>query len=452
MPQKKRISKITAGIVSLGCPRNQLDSEVIAGLLKENGYTIADASDGADVCVVNTCAFIESAREESVDAILEAVELKKKGKIKSLVVCGCLPQLYKEKLASELSEVDLIIGTSDFPKLPELLNKINKSGTCSAISPDPYYLYDESSPRISFTPPHYTYLKISEGCSNFCSYCIISRLRGAFRSRSIKSVVEEVNNLSISGKLKEINLIGQDTTLFGVDHYGKVMLGGLLHKICALKNSVEWIRILYTHPAHYTDELISVISREDKVCKYLDLPIQHICDHILKKMNRRVTKRDIITLIEKLRKSIPGLVLRTSIITGFPGESDKDFGELVKFLRDIRFERLGAFVYSKEEGTKAAGFDMQIPEKLKRQRLDTIMEEQKRISLDVNKRYLGRTLEVLIDEQCADEKGKFLGRTRGDAPDVDGMVYVTGKGMKVGQIYNVNITDTLEYDLVGDKI
>ncbi|MFA6321180.1 MAG: 30S ribosomal protein S12 methylthiotransferase RimO [Candidatus Omnitrophota bacterium] len=452
MPQKKRTSKTTAGIISLGCPRNQLDSEVIAGLLKENGFTIVDLSAGADVCVVNTCAFIRSAREESVEAILEAVELKKKGKVGCLVVCGCLPQLYKEKLALELEEADLVIGTSDFPKLPQLLDSMHKGGVRSVVSSKPDYLYNEKSPRIIFTPDHYTYLKISEGCSNFCSYCIISRLRGAFRSRSIKSVAEEIRRLSGPGKLKELNLIGQDTTLFGVDRYGKPMLGGLLRKICGLDNSVEWIRILYTHPAHYTKELISVIRNEDKICKYLDLPIQHISDHILKKMNRRVTKSDILNLIERLRKNIPGIVLRTSIITGFPGESDKDFDELVKFLRDTRFERLGAFVYSQEEGTKAAKFNNQIPEKVKRHRLDVLMEEQKRISLDINKRYLNKTLDVLIDEKCADEKDKFMGRTRGDAPEVDGMVYVTGKGVKVGQIYKVKIKDTLEYDLVGDKI
>ncbi|MDD5428032.1 MAG: 30S ribosomal protein S12 methylthiotransferase RimO [Candidatus Omnitrophica bacterium] len=452
MSKKNRNSNSTVGIISLGCPRNQLDSEVIAGSLKKAGFSIVDMTGGADICVINTCAFIKSAREESVDSILEAAELKKGGKIGYLVVCGCLPQLYKEKLASELSEADLMIGTSDFPELPRLLKNIRKPGARSVVSAVPDYLYDERSPRISFTPPHYAYLKISEGCSNFCSYCIISRLRGVFRSRSIESVTKETKSLSRSGRLKEINLIGQDTTLFGVDRYGRMMLGELLRRLCGIETSVEWFRILYTHPAHYTDELISVIRREKKICKYLDLPIQHISDRILKKMNRCVTKRDIITLIEKLRRKIPGLVLRTSVITGFPGETDKDFNELVKFLRDTRFERLGAFVYSREEGTPAARFEKQVPEKVKRQRLDAIMEEQKRISLGINKRYLGRTLGVLIDEKCEGEKEKFLGRTGGDAPEVDGIVYVTGKGIRVGQICDVRIKDTLEYDLVGNKI
>ena len=439
-------------IVSLGCPRNQLDSEIIAGSLKKGGFAIVDADEGADICVINTCAFIQSAREESIGKILAAAQLKKKGKIGHLVVCGCLPQLYKEKLADELAEADLIVGTSDFPRLPELLNGIQGLKTRSVISPIPDYLYDERSPRITFTPPHYAYLKISEGCSNFCSYCIISRLRGAFRSRSIKSVTDEMKILSRPGKLKELNLIGQDTTLFGIDRYGKIMFSELLREICALKNSVEWIRILYTHPAHYNDELISVIRKEERICKYLDLPIQHISDRVLKRMNRRVTRKDIIALIKKLRAKIPGLVLRTSIIVGFPGETEKDFKELVDFISDTKFEHLGAFTYSREERTRASRFDKQVPEDVKFRRLDELMMKQQAISAGINKKYLGKTVEVLIDESLEGEKGKFLGRTRGDAPEVDGVVYVSGKNIKIGDICRVKVKDTLQYDLAGEKI
>ena len=449
---KNSSSTTTVGIVSLGCPRNQLDSEVIAGSLKDSGFTIVDTADNADICVINTCAFIRSAREESVEKIVEAAELKKKGSIGRLVICGCLPQLYKEKLSAELGEADLVIGTSDFPRLPELLRNIRKGATRSVISSNPDYLYDERSPRFSFTPPHYTYLKISEGCSNFCSYCIISRLRGEFRSRSIESVIEEEKCLAKTEGLKEINLIGQDTTLFGIDRYGKTMFSDLLRRMCALRNSVEWIRILYTHPAHYSRELISVIAGEDKICKYLDLPIQHISDGILKRMNRRVTKKEVTGLIRSLRKKIPGLVLRTSVIVGFPGETEKDFKELLKFLREARFERLGAFVYSKEEGTRAARFDKQVPEKVKNERLDILMRKEQAISREINKKYLGKTLEVIIDEKAEGEDGKFLGRTRGDAPEIDGAVYVSGKNIKIGRIYKVRIKDALEYDLVGDKI
>ena len=443
---------VRVNIISLGCPRNQLDSEIIAGSLKDSGFAIVDAPEGADICVINTCAFIRSAREESVENILEAAQLKKRGRIRRLVVCGCLPQLYKEKLSSELGKADLVLGTSDFPKLPELLKNINKAKTRTIVSPNPDYLYDEKSPRIAFTPPHYTYLKISEGCSNFCSYCIISRLRGAFRSRSISSVIEEAKGLARSGRLREINLIGQDTTLFGIDRYGKVVFSELLRRICRFKTSVKWIRILYTHPAHYSDEFISTVAREEKICKYLDLPIQHISDKILKRMNRRVTKRDITGLIAKLRKKIPGLILRTSIIVGFPGETDKDFKELMNFIRDTGFERLGAFLYSKEEGTRASRFDKQIPEKVKQDRFDTLMRLQQAISRGINKKHRGRALEVLIDEKLEGDDEKFIGRTRGDAPEIDGVVYVSGKNVKAGEIYKVQIKDALEYDLVGEAI
>jgi ribosomal protein S12 methylthiotransferase len=423
----------------------------MAGSLKKAGFTVVESARGADICVINTCAFVQSAREESVGKILEAALMKREGKIGRIVVCGCLPQLYKEKLADELIEADLILGTGDFPKLPGLLKKMPKGAARSVVSRDPDYLYDEKSPRLKFTPSHYAYLKISEGCSNFCSYCIISRLRGAFRSRSIQSVIEEGKKLSESGKLKEINLIGQDTTLFGIDRYGKKMFGDLLRRMCALRNSVEWVRILYTHPAHYTDEFISAVSSEPKICKYLDLPIQHISDRILKSMNRQVTKKEIAALIEKLRKKIPGLVLRTSVITGFPGETEKEFKELTAFMRDVKFERLGAFIYSKEDRTRAAGFDKQVPEDLKRERFDILMKEQQVISRDANKKYIGRTVEALIDERIEGEKDKFMGRSRGDAPEIDGVVYVTGKNIKIGDICKVKVKDALEYDLVGDK-
>lgn len=439
-------------IISLGCPRNQLDSEVIAGSLKKRGFHISNAEDGVEACVVNTCAFIQSAREESVEKILEAVKLKKEGKIKYLIVCGCLPQLYKEKLSDALREADLVLGTADFPKIPDLLKNIRKLKNRSIVSPSPNYLYDEYSPRTAFTPPHYAYLKISEGCSNFCSYCIISRLRGAFRSRSISSVLEEAKSLTSIGALKEIDLIGQDTTLFGIDRYGKAMLAEMLKRLCGLKNSVRWIRIMYTHPAHYSDELISVIRDEEKICKYLDLPIQHISDNILKKMNRHVAKKDIVKLIALLRKTIPGLALRTSIIVGFPGETEKDFKELLGFVRSTKFERLGAFIYSREDGTRASRFENQIPKKVKKERFDELMKLQQNISAGICKSLLGKTIDVLIDEKNTAAQGAFLGRTQYDAPEIDGTVHVSGKNIKVGELYKVLIKDSLEYDLIGEKI
>ncbi len=435
-------------IISLGCSRNLVDSEVIAGALKESGLKACDVNSGVDVCIVNTCAFIESARKESVDAVMEIAALKKDGKVKKLVVCGCLPQLYKNKLFKALPEADLVLGTSDFPKIGKLLGNLSRKRSAD-VSPSPGYLYDENSPRSSLTPRHYAYVKVSEGCSNLCSYCIIPRLRGRFRSRPIESVVNEVKDLAKEGILKEVNLVGQDTTLFGEDRYGKKMLPDLLRRLCDLENNVEWIRILYTHPAHYTDELIDTIRSEDKICKYLDLPIQHISDSILSKMNRHVTKRQIVGLINTLRKKIPGIVLRTSIIVGFPGETDKEFRELLKFLRETKFEKLGAFSYCRESGTKAGRSKDQVPESVKSERFDELMRQQQKISLEVNSSFIDRTVKVLIDEKEAQRDGIYAGRTQGDAPEVDGTVYVSGRNIKAGEFRNVRIKDALEYDLAG---
>lgn len=440
-------------ILSLGCARNLVDSEVIAGSLKKLGLEMARDGERADIFVINTCAFIESARRESVDAVVEAVRAKAQGKIKTLVICGCLPQLYKKDIAKEISEADVILGSGDFPKLAECIKAFRKDGkTRSLISKDPGYLYDESSPRFKLTPKHYAYVKISEGCSNLCSYCIISRLRGAFRSRTIRSVAREVEALSKDGVLKEIDLIGQDTTLFGLDVYGTPALPELLRRLCGIKNSVKWIRILYTHPAHYTDELIAVIKDEPKICRYLDLPIQHISDNILKCMNRRTTRKDIVALIKKLRKNIPGLALRTSIIVGFPGESDGDFKELLNFIRRTRFERLGAFIYSKEDGTPASRLKGHVPDRIKKDRLDELMKAQQKITHSFNKSLIGKTLDVLIDESPEGERDKFIGRTEADAPEIDCGVYVSGKNVKIGDFRKVRITDAVEYDLIGDAV
>jgi len=441
---------LKVGIISLGCSRNLLDSEVILGSLKREGCRISDVEKGVDVCIVNTCAFVESAREESVDTILEACRLKREGKAKHIVVCGCLPQLYKKDIAKSLGEVDLILGTSDFPKIASFIKSLKRRNARQIISDDLNYLYDENSPRFLLTPKHYAYVKIAEGCSNFCSFCIISRLRGKLRSRTIGSILEEINKLSLEKKLREIILIGQDTTAFGMDRYRKMGFSELLKRICALKNNIKWVRVLYTHPAHYTDELISVICNEDKICRYLDIPIQHISDRILKLMNRKTTKEKIVNLIENVRRLIPGVVLRTSIIAGFPGETDKDFNELLRFLREARFERLGAFIYSSEEKTVASRLRNQVPEKIKCHRLEELMKLQQTISSGINKAFLGKTIDVLIDDKVPNEKNRFYGRTQGDAPDVDGVVYVTGENLKIGEFYNVKVTDALEYDLVGE--
>lgn len=441
------------GIISLGCPRNLVDSEVLIGSLKEEGYEISDeVGDGVDIFIINTCSFVESARKESIDTIIEAAQMKKEGKIRHLVVAGCLPQAYGEKLLKSLPEVDSLVGTSDLYKINDIVKALLRNNGAVAVSRGLDYIYDENSPRFILTPKHYAYVKISEGCDNLCSYCIISRLRGRFRSRTIDSVLSEIKAISAAGNLREINLIGQDTTLFGIDIYGKSVFARLLKDIASLKNSVKWIRVLYTHPAHYSDELINTIRDEARICKYLDLPVQHISDKILKAMNRRTTRKDITGLIDKIRKKIPGITLRTSIIVGFPGETDKDFKELLSFLKDTRFEKLGAFIYSCEEGSKAAKFEKQVSSKLKNERFDEIMKLQQKISAQISGSFSGKTIEVLIDEKCEGEKGLFLGRTEGDAPEVDGCVYVSGKNIKIGDFYKVKIKDTLEYDLVGDVV
>lgn len=443
---------IKVSIISLGCPRNLIDSEVMAGSLKKGGFTITDNPGGAEVCIINTCAFIGPARDESIDVILETAELKKKGRLKKLVVCGCLSQLYKEKLLKEAPEIDLLVGTSDFHKIRDILIDAESGRKRSEISCNLKYLYDENSPRFLFTPRHYAYIKVSEGCNNRCSYCIIPRLRGNFRSRSVESVVKEVEDLAGSGRLKEINLIGQDTTLFGIDKYGRLMLPYLLDRLCSLDNSIRWIRVLYTHPRHYTDEFIEAVRREDKICKYLDLPLQHISDKVLSRMNRHVTRKKITALIEKLRNRIPGLILRTSLIVGFPGETDKDFKELMGFVRDTKFERLGVFIYSREEGTAASRLKGAVPEKVKKERRDAVMSLQKNISRRRNRSMIGRRMEVLIDEKVKKGKGEFIGRTRGDAPEIDGNVYVAGNNLKIGGFYSVKITDAIDYDLIGKKV
>ncbi|MFH1996423.1 MAG: 30S ribosomal protein S12 methylthiotransferase RimO [Candidatus Omnitrophota bacterium] len=438
----------TIGIVSLGCPRNLVDSEVLLGLLRKNGFKISDIELGVDVAIVNTCGFIKDAKEESIDVILQASQLKKEGKVKTLVVAGCLAQRYADEIANDLPEVDAFVGTSDFVKIPGIIRGLAGTHPTIEVSKVPRYLYDGTTPREVITQKHFVYIKISEGCDNKCSYCVIPSLRGPLRSRTVESVLREARQIT-TPQLREINIIGQDITLFGAERYRRPMLSALLGKICGENVSVGWIRLLYTHPAHYTDELIECIAREKKICNYLDLPIQHCSDRILKEMNRRVSKAEIVGLIQKIRTKIPRAAIRTSIIVGFPGETEKEFSELLRFMREIRFERLGAFMYSREEGTKAHGLEGQIPEEEKKRRFDEVMRTQQVISEEKNKGLIGKELTVLIDEK---EGGRFFGRTEWDAPEVDGGVYVSGKNARLGEFCRARITDTFEYDLVGEAL
>jgi len=419
------------GILSLGCPRNLVDSESILGGLALRGYPIVDI-DKADVAIVNTCAFIEDAKTESIDAILDLIDLKKQGKLKKIIVYGCLAQRYKDKLHKELPEVDAFVGKTS-------LN--HNLGT------------------FRLTPKHYAYVKICEGCINNCSYCVIPKIKGKFTSLDIDSILAKIERLD-ENKVSEVNIIGQDITGYGLDLYGSTRLPELLKKIIKMSPNIGWLRLLYLYPSRICDELLELMKNEPKLCKYIDLPLQHINGRILKLMHRQTTKQDIIRIIDKIRTKIPNIAIRTSVIVGFPSETEKDFKELLGFIGDVRFERLGAFIYSREEGTQAYNFENQIPEKIKMERFDTLMIQQQNISQDVNKNFLGKTIDVLIDEKeeaahpaLIRRGGVYLGRSQYDAPEVDGLIYVDSKEtLNVGEFVKVEITDTLEYDLVGKAL
>ncbi len=415
-------------------------------LLKKKGFSFTEDLKIARVFIINTCAFTESAKQESIDAILEAVSFKKK-----LIVTGCLSQRYKDELKKEIPQIDGVFGTADFVKIPEFIDRSEKTKSIF-VSKTPRFLYNHKFNRTFITPPHYAYIKLQEGCMNNCSYCVIPKLRGPYRSRDFDSVIKEVELLKKTKDIREINLIGQDTTLYGIDKYGKVRLSGLLKKLAKIMKS-GWVRLLYAHPAHCSDELINVISGENSICKYLDLPIQHIQNRILKAMNRNTTKKEIICLIEKLRKKIPGIAIRTTVMAGFPGETEKEFEELLTFIKDTKFERLGAFIYSQEEGTKAYTFSGQLPQEIKEERYNRILRIQQDISKEKNSSYTGKIFKVLIDEKTKGAHTEFLGRTSMDAPEVDGTCYLKStKHLRIGSFRHVKIVDTLEYDLVGEIV
>ncbi|MDP3788785.1 MAG: 30S ribosomal protein S12 methylthiotransferase RimO [Candidatus Omnitrophota bacterium] len=443
--------KAKVGIISLGCPRNLVDSEVLLGILNKKGFEITELRE-ADIGIVNTCAFIDEAKQESIDMILQLTGLKKDGKLQAVVVAGCLPQRYGKALAKELPEVDAFIGCGDIEKIGDILGKLGKREAAYEVSKKTSFIYSHTHPRIQITPSHYAYIKISEGCKNRCSFCVIPSIKGDYRSRPIESVLKEVDDISKKAHLSEINIIGQDTTLYGTDIYGKPRITELLQELCSFREYKRWIRLLYTYPAHIEDDLIGLFASEESLCKYMDLPIQHISDRILKRMNRPTTKGGISGLIAKIRKRIPGVTLRSSIIVGFPGETDREFNELTDFIKEIKFERLGVFTYSQEEGTPASGYTGQIDEKVKLERFNTLMAVQKDIAEEINKSFLGRTVEVLIDEKDDGAENSYVGRTQSDAPEVDGEVFVKGQNLKPGDFVNVKITDTLEYDLVGNVV
>ncbi|MFH1552389.1 MAG: 30S ribosomal protein S12 methylthiotransferase RimO [Candidatus Omnitrophota bacterium] len=438
-------------VLSLGCPRNLVDAEVLLGLLEEKGFTLTEKAEGADVAIVNTCGFIQDAKEESVEVILQLADLKKKNKIKKLIVTGCLSQRYPAELMDEIREIDGMFGSADFTKIPEMISAFLSGGKIREVASSPEFLYDHLYKRKLLTSPHYAYVKIQEGCSNKCSYCVIPRLKGPRRSRTVKSVLEEIKRLRDEHATKELIFIGQDTTSFGYDKKGTGRIAELLRKASPIMES-GWIRLLYTHPAHFPDELIETIANTDNICRYIDLPIQHINDRILRKMNRSLTKRGIEGLLGRIRKRIKPVAVRTSVIVGFPGETESEFRELLDFLKEARFDRLGAFIYSREEGTAAAGFEGQVSSELKKARFDEVMKLQQKISAENNLELLGRKMKVLVDEADPQDPQQFVGRSEMDAPEVDGVVYVKGAGLRVGDFADVCITGTMEYDLMGETV
>ncbi|MDQ1274241.1 MAG: ribosomal protein methylthiotransferase [Planctomycetota bacterium] len=428
-------------LINLGCPKNLVDAEEILGRVAGTGSTICQYPEDAEVLIINTCGFIDDSKKESIDTIFKMAKLKEDACCKKLIVTGCLAQRYPQELQKEIPEIDHVVGLKDFEKLTELSGsdhkrKLTSSAQCS----------DDWRNRIRLTPKHYAYLRISDGCDNRCTYCAIPGIRGSFHSRTIENILEEAQQMACEG-VKEINVISQDTTSYGVDLYGKQQLHVLLEKLSGI-DGIEWIRILYTHPRHFYPELIHAIGRYDKICKYIDLPIQHINDAILKEMGRGVTHADIETLIDDLRSHTPQLFLRTSVIVGFPGETDEHFAELLAFITSAKFERLGVFTYSKEEGTPAASFKKQVPKEVKEQRLKEIMIAQQKIILKKHKKLVGTTISAMIDEKSK-KNGQWLGRTYGDAPDVDSKVIIQENHLEIGDITNMMITGTAGYDLLG---
>ena len=451
-------------VLSLGCARTLVDSEHLAGLLVAAGHRFTEEINEADCVVVNTCAFIQEAEEESIATILELADLKRSGRVKRLYVAGCLPQKRrgeKENLLALLPEVDGFLGPGDLPKLPELIRgqspsparHLSGGGTVPVserffvTSPVPTLLFESKSPRLRMTPSHFAYLKVSEGCDHACTFCSIPQFRGAHRCRPIEDLVEEARSLADQGVV-ELNLIGQDTSYYGADLYGSPRLVDLLTALNGVQG-IRWIRLLYAHPAHVTDGLIRALRDLPRVVPYLDIPIQHIADDLLKAMRRETDGRHIRALIEKLRAGVPGIAIRTTFIVGFPGETDAHVEELAQFMEETRFERLGIFPYSPEPKTPAERLPHPVPERVKQERFHRLMVLQQEISEMVNRTWLGREVEVLIEE--AGKPSFYLGRTYADAPEVDGLVHVrASQTLRPGQFVRARVTDTTEYDLVAE--
>lgn len=444
------MEKLKVSLISLGCPKNLVDSEVMLGQLPPERFEITMEERAADVIIVNTCAFINDAKEESIDTILALADYKQQGRCRLLAVAGCLPQRYQQQLLTELPEVDLFLGTAEGPRIVALIEQQLAAERPTQHIGAPEFLYDHLTPRVNSSPTYSSYVKLAEGCSHHCSYCVIPQLRGKLRSRSLASVVTEVTNLVAAG-VTEFNLIAQDITAYGDDRNDGASLERLLRELVQVEGIV-WIRLLYAYPDGISDELIDLIATQDKICNYLDLPLQHIDDHILAQMNRRITEPGIRQLLQRLRKRIPEVTLRTSFIVGFPGETREQFDKLLQFVAEGHFERVGAFAYSREEGTPAAELAEQVASRTKNSRCKRLMKAQARVAFQKNRALVGQTEKVLVEGYSEETDLLLKGRTERQAPDIDGHCLITAGQADVGEYVQLQITDSSEYDLIGEIV
>ncbi|GAB6157557.1 30S ribosomal protein S12 methylthiotransferase RimO [Desulfotomaculum varum] len=439
----------TIGLVSLGCPKNLVDSEVMLGMLQKADFQITADQAAADVLILNTCGFIQAAKEEAIRYIFELAQYKEQGRCRALIVTGCLVQRYHRELMEEIPEIDALVGPGHINDIVDIVQSVLSDRNPKCHVNEPLYIYDEQTPRLLSTPSYTAYVKIAEGCDNRCAYCAIPDIRGKFRSRPMESIETEIRELVRKG-CQEVILIAQDTTRYGLDLYGEYRLAQLIRRLGNI-TGLSWIRLMYCYPNRFTDELIQTIAETPNVCKYIDLPLQHAADDILRAMRRPVTQQQSRELINKLRQAIPGLAIRTSFIVGFPGETERHFQELLDFMAEMKFDRAGVFTYSPEEGTPAAEMTNQVHGRLKQQRYHRAMALQREISLAQNRKRLGQVLEVLVEEAVDAAKGVYAGRSAYDAPEIDGTVeFISPKPLHIGEIVKVKITRALEYDLMGE--
>ena len=439
---------VKVGMVSLGCSKNQVDGEIMLSLIQRDGYELFGDAEQCDVVIINTCAFIEDAKRESIENILEFCELKRQGVIKSVVVTGCLAERYQQELVTEIPEADVILGIGRNTDIVNAIDQALQGERVVEFAPKDELVMDAE--RVLTNAPYYAYIKLADGCDNRCTYCAIPNIRGRFRSRKMENILEEVRRFAAQG-VTEMNLVAQDTTRYGEDIYGKLMLPELIREVCKV-DGVHWVRILYCYPQRVTDELLEVMASEPKVVKYMDVPVQHASGRILKAMNRRDDYGYLKNLMQKIREKIPGVVLRTTFITGFPGETEEDFAEVTRLVKEVKFERVGCFTYSPEDGTPAYSMPEQIDEETKRRRADIVMSEQLAIAEEFARSWIGRELEVVV-EGLNEETGIYYGRSYMDAPDIDTRVYFDSPyEHETGEYVMVTVTGSQGYDLVAEEV